>query len=187
MKDNGGLPGNELGRLVNGRIRNTLSNLRQQFKPDTLRVRGSKRWRSRGMRARNIADGSGVPRQHKPWTGKLSTWPSGITSAPRTRRTTGFSQRVLSAWKQDLLWRTRSRWSWKAGVDDDGKGRGQEREVGTVWIRLRSGIGPVTGHIRETDRPSRQPLELPSNPNSNLTFGQTEACRLSAMSQCWSG
>jgi hypothetical protein len=75
MKNSGGLPAKELRRLVNGRISDTLSNLRQQSKPVTLRVRDSKRWRSRGMRARSIAVGSGVPLQQRHWTWKLSIWP----------------------------------------------------------------------------------------------------------------
>jgi hypothetical protein len=75
MKNSGGLPGNEPRRLVNGKTSDTLSNLRQQFKPVILRVRDSKRWRSRGMHARNIAIASGAPLQQRHWTWKLSIWP----------------------------------------------------------------------------------------------------------------
>ena len=74
MKNSGGLPGNELRRVVDWRISDTLSNLRQQFTPVTLRVRDSKRWRSRGMRARNIAVASDAPLQQRHWTWMLSIW-----------------------------------------------------------------------------------------------------------------
>jgi hypothetical protein len=75
MKNSGGLPAKELRQFVNGRINDTLSNLRQQSKPVTLRVRDWKRWRSRGMRARSIAVGPGVPLLRRLWTLKLSIWP----------------------------------------------------------------------------------------------------------------
>jgi hypothetical protein len=74
-KNSGVLHAKEPRRLVSGRINDTLSNLRQQYKPVTLRVRDPKRWRSRGMRARNTAVGSGVPLQRRHWMWKLSIWP----------------------------------------------------------------------------------------------------------------
>jgi hypothetical protein len=45
------------------------------IKSVTLHARDTKRWRSRGMRARNIAVASGAPLHQRRWTWKRLIWP----------------------------------------------------------------------------------------------------------------